>query len=40
MELAQFYLDGLQNMNEEHFTNITQMFTDAFATYPTECFVR
>ena len=39
MELADFYLDGLSNMNEKHFSNITEMFTDAFTVYPVECFV-
>ena len=37
--LADFYLGGTANMNEKHFANITEMFTDAFATYAVECFV-
>ena len=39
VELADFYLGGTANIREENFSNITQMFTDAFVTYAVECFV-
>lgn len=39
IQLADFYLEGTANINDKHFENITQMFTDAFVTYAAECFV-
>jgi len=38
-QLAEFYLGGTSNIRPENFYNITDMFTDAFVTYPMECFV-
>ena len=38
-QLAEFYLGGASNIVPENFHNITDMFTDAFVTYPIECFV-
>ena len=38
-ELADFYLGGSSNIKPENFDIITDMFTDAFATYPVECFI-
>jgi len=38
-QLAEFYLGGTSNIVPENFYNITDMFTDAFVTYPMECFV-
>ena len=38
--LADFYIGGTANMNSDNYANITQMFTDAFATYAVECFVQ
>ena len=37
--MADFYLGGTSNIVPENFFNITEMFTDAFVTYPMECFV-
>ena len=39
-ELAEFYLGGTENIKPENFDTITTMFTDGFATYPVECFVK
>ena len=39
-ELADFYIGGSSNIVPENFDIITDMFTDAFVTYPVECFAR
>ena len=37
--LADFYLNGTNNIRPENFDIITDMFTDAFVTFAVECFV-
>jgi len=39
VQLAEFYLGGVENMVPENFQLITDMFTDGFVTYAVHCFV-